>query len=95
MDPILDLICTCFIGTKKISNTKHLLTFHTKKEVTHTNVIALTLGMTMLSQIHSIYTTKGGTTTLHCKKFKKNLAIVFSWEDLDFFIFQIVLGPIL
>jgi hypothetical protein len=95
LDPILDLVCTCFIDTKKISNTKHLLTFHTKREVIHTNVIAFTPMMTIKSQINSIHTNSEGTITLHCRKFKKILAIVFSWEDLDFFISQIVLNPTL
>jgi hypothetical protein len=49
------------------------------------NVIAFTPWMTIKSQIHAIHTTRRSTTFLHCKKLKKNLAIVLSWEDLDLF----------
>ncbi len=72
-DPILDPACTCFIGTKKNPSSKHLMAFHTKREVFHTNVIILTLGMTIKYQIHAIHTTSKRTTTLHYKKFKKLL----------------------
>jgi len=80
---VLDFVCISFIGTKKISNTKHLMTFHTKRKFVHTNVIAFTPWMTIKSRIHAIHTTRRSTTFLHCKKLKNNLAIVLSWEDLD------------
>jgi len=43
MNPTLDIIWLGSIGIKKISNTKHLTTFYTKKEVVYIDVIALTL----------------------------------------------------
>jgi hypothetical protein len=49
------------------------MAFHTKRGVSHTNVIVLTLKMTIKYQIHAIPTTLQGTTTLHYKKFKQIL----------------------
>jgi hypothetical protein len=49
------------------------MAFHTKREVSHINVIVLTLGMTIKYQTHAIHTTNKGTTTLHYKKFKQIL----------------------
>lgn len=73
---VLDFVCISFIGTKKISNTKHPMTFHTKRKFVHTNVIAFTPWMTIKSRIHAIHTMRRNTTFLHCKKLKNNLAIV-------------------
>jgi hypothetical protein len=69
MNPTLYLICIGSISIKKISKTKHLTTFYTKREVVCIDVIALTLGMIIKSEIHAIYTTKEKTITLHCKNF--------------------------
>ncbi len=92
--PYLTLYAHVSLAQKKISNTKHLLTFHAKREVTRTNIIALTLllGMTIKSQIHSIHTTKGRTTILHCKKFKKILpsySLGRTWIFLYFKLFKV------
>jgi hypothetical protein len=48
------------------------MAFHTKREVSRTNVIVHTLGMTIKYQIHAIHTTSKGTTTLHYKEKQTN-----------------------
>jgi hypothetical protein len=61
---VFDHVCTSFIGTKQISNIKHLMTFNIKREVVHVDIIILALRLTIKSRIHAIHTTKGGSTML-------------------------------
>jgi hypothetical protein len=65
LNHVFDSVCTNFIGTKQISNIKHLMTFNIKREVVHVDIIVLALRLTIKSQIHAIHMTKGGNTMLH------------------------------
>jgi hypothetical protein len=49
------------------------MAFHSKREVSRTNVIVHTLGMAIKYQIHAIHTTSKGTATLHYKEIQTNL----------------------
>lgn len=46
---VFDTICRSFIGTKQISNIKHLMTFNIKREVVHVDTIILALRLTIKS----------------------------------------------